>query len=78
MGGASYDALRQRERLILISAIESIQITRLGSDNFTWAQDITEAMTTEAAADAATAAADEAALGDLLIEQEDVFQVEND
>src|SRR5665213_261548 len=78
VGGASYDALRQRERLILISAIESIQITRLGSDNFTWAQDITEAMTTEAAADAATAAADEAALGDLLIEQEDVFQVEND
>jgi putative flippase GtrA len=75
VGGASYDELRQRERLILISAVESIQITRLGSDNFTWAQDITEAMTTEAAA---TAATDEAALGNLLTEQEDVFQVEND
>jgi dolichol-phosphate mannosyltransferase len=78
VGGTSYDELRQRERLILISAMESIEITRLGSDNFTWAQDITETMRAEAAADAATAAVDEAAFGDLLIEQEGVVQVEND
>jgi dolichol-phosphate mannosyltransferase len=78
VGGTCYDELRQRERLILISAMESIEITRLGSDNFTWAQDITETMRAEAAADAATAAVDEAAFGDLLIEQEGVVQVEND
>ena len=76
--GASYEELCQRERLILISAVESMEITRLGSDNFTWAQEITEAMKAEAAAAAATAAVDETAFSDLLIEQEESVQVEND
>jgi putative flippase GtrA len=40
VGGASYDELRERERLILISALESVEITRLGSDDFSWAAQI--------------------------------------
>ena len=42
VGGATYDELRERERLILISALESVEINRMGSDNFTWAADITD------------------------------------
>jgi glycosyltransferase involved in cell wall biosynthesis len=40
VGGLSYDELRERERLILVSAMESVQIDRLGSDDFTWAEQI--------------------------------------
>jgi dolichol-phosphate mannosyltransferase len=39
--GISYDELKERERLILVSAMESVQVHRLGSDNFTWADRIT-------------------------------------
>ena len=35
VAGLSYDELRERERLILVSAMESVQIHRLGSDDFT-------------------------------------------
>ncbi len=44
VSGLSYDELRERERLILVSAMESVQIHRLGSDNFTWAEQISEAV----------------------------------
>jgi hypothetical protein len=44
VGGLSYDELRDRERLILVSAMESVQIHRLGSDNFTWAEQIAAAI----------------------------------
>ena len=44
VGGLSYDELRERERLILVSAMESVQIHRLGSDNFTWAEQIAAAI----------------------------------
>ena len=44
VGGLTYDELRERERLILVSAMESVQIHRLGSDDFTWAEQITAAM----------------------------------
>jgi hypothetical protein len=44
VGGHSYDELRELERLILVSAMESVQIHRLGSDDFTWADPIAAAM----------------------------------
>jgi len=44
VGGLTYDELRERERLILVSAMESVQIHRLGSDDFTWAEQITAAI----------------------------------
>ena len=40
VGGLTYDELREQERLILVSAMESVQIHRLGSDDFTWADQI--------------------------------------
>ncbi len=40
VGGLSYDELRERERLILVSAMESVEIHRLGSNDFTWAEQI--------------------------------------
>jgi dolichol-phosphate mannosyltransferase len=43
VGGLSYDELRERERLILISAMESVTIHRLGSADFSWADDIAAA-----------------------------------
>jgi dolichol-phosphate mannosyltransferase len=43
VGGMSYDELREKERLILVSAMESVQIHRLGSDDFTWAESIAAA-----------------------------------
>lgn len=43
VGGLSYDELREKERLILVSAMESVQIHRLGSDDFTWAETIAAA-----------------------------------
>ena len=46
VGGVGCEELRERERLILISAIESVRITRLGSDNFSWCEDILEARST--------------------------------
>jgi dolichol-phosphate mannosyltransferase len=45
VAGVSYDDLREQERLILASAIESVEIHRLGSDDFTWAEQISEALT---------------------------------
>ena len=44
VGGLTYDELRERERLILVSAMESVQIHRLGSDDFTWAEQISAAI----------------------------------
>jgi len=44
VSGLSYDELRERERLILVSAMESVKIHRLGSDDFTWAEQITAAL----------------------------------
>jgi hypothetical protein len=44
VAGLSYDELRERERLILVSAMESVQIHRLGSDDFTWAEQISAAV----------------------------------
>lgn len=44
VGGLSYDELRERERLILVSAMESVKIHRLGSDDFTWAEQISAAI----------------------------------
>jgi len=44
VGGLTYDELRERERLILVSAMESVQIHRLGSDDFTWADQIAAAI----------------------------------
>jgi dolichol-phosphate mannosyltransferase len=44
VGGLSYDELRERERLILVSAMESVQIHRLGSNDFTWAEQISAAL----------------------------------
>jgi hypothetical protein len=44
VGGLSYDELRERERLILVSAMESVQVQRLGSDDFTWAEKISAAI----------------------------------
>ena len=44
VGGLSYDELRERERLILVSAMESVQIHRLGSNDFTWAEQIAAAI----------------------------------
>jgi dolichol-phosphate mannosyltransferase len=44
VGGLSYDELRERERLILVSAMESVQVQRLGSDDFTWAEQISAAI----------------------------------
>ena len=44
VGGLSYDELRERERLILVSAMESVQIHRLGSNDFTWAEQISTAI----------------------------------
>jgi dolichol-phosphate mannosyltransferase len=41
VGGLTYDELREKERLILVSAMESVRIHRLGSDDFTWAEQIT-------------------------------------
>jgi hypothetical protein len=46
VGGHSYDELREQERLILASAMESVQIHRLGSDDFTWADQIAAAVVT--------------------------------
>jgi hypothetical protein len=40
VGGHSYDELREQERLILASAMESVDIHRLGSNDFTWADQI--------------------------------------
>ncbi len=40
--GISYDELKERERLILISAMESVRIHRLGSNDFSWADRISE------------------------------------
>jgi putative flippase GtrA len=44
VGGLSFDELREKERLILVSAMESVQIHRLGSDDFTWAEQISAAL----------------------------------
>jgi dolichol-phosphate mannosyltransferase len=44
VGGLTYDELRERERLILVSAMESVQVQRLGSDDFTWAEQISAAI----------------------------------
>ncbi len=44
VGGLSYDELRERERLILVSAMESVQIHRLGSNDYTWAEQIAAAI----------------------------------
>ncbi len=44
VGGHSYDDLREQERLILASAMESVEIHRLGSDDFTWADQIAAAV----------------------------------
>jgi dolichol-phosphate mannosyltransferase len=44
VGGMTYDELRERERLILVSAMESVQIHRLGSNDFTWAEQISAAI----------------------------------
>ncbi len=46
VGGHSYDELREQERLILASAMESVEIHRLGSDDFTWADQIAAAVVT--------------------------------
>jgi dolichol-phosphate mannosyltransferase len=51
VGGLSYDELRERERLILVSAMESVQIHRLGSNDFTWAEQIAAATAPTAKAD---------------------------
>lgn len=62
VGGATYDQLREQERLILISALESVEITRLGSDDFSWAARITDEL-----ADRDPAGADDAeALGSMI------------
>jgi dolichol-phosphate mannosyltransferase len=47
VGGLSFDELRERERLILVSAMESVQIHRLGSDDFSWAEQITASVAPE-------------------------------
>jgi hypothetical protein len=47
VGGATYDELRERERLILVSAMESVQIHRLGSNDFTWADKIAAAFASD-------------------------------
>jgi dolichol-phosphate mannosyltransferase len=44
VGGQSFEELREKERLILVSAMESVQIHRLGSDDFTWAEQISAAL----------------------------------
>jgi dolichol-phosphate mannosyltransferase len=54
VGGLSYDELRERERLILVSAMESVQIHRLGSDDFTWAEQITADLATAPATTSST------------------------
>ena len=40
VGGSTYEELREQERLILVSAMESVRIHRLGSDDFDWADRI--------------------------------------
>ena len=40
LGGSDYDELRVREKLILASAMESAQIHRLGSNDFSWCNQI--------------------------------------
>lgn len=45
VGGSTYDELREQERLILASAMESVQIHRLGSDDFGWADEIAAELT---------------------------------
>lgn len=60
VAGRSYDELREQERLILVSAMESVRIHRLGSDDFTWAEQITAELA-EAAGAANPAGADHSA-----------------
>jgi dolichol-phosphate mannosyltransferase len=40
VAGSTYEELREQERLILVSAMESVRIDRLGSDDFDWADRI--------------------------------------
>ena len=47
VGGSSDDALREQARLLLVSAMESVRIHRLGSDEFTWADQIAEELAAE-------------------------------
>jgi hypothetical protein len=45
IGGLSYHELKERERLILVSAMESVQVSRLGSNDFSWADRIAASLT---------------------------------
>ncbi len=44
VNGLGYDELKERERLILVSAMESVEVHRLGSNDFSWADRIAEAL----------------------------------
>jgi hypothetical protein len=49
VGGAGYETLKEKERLILISAMEAVEVHRVGSDNFTWAERIIDLTSLESA-----------------------------
>ena len=78
VGGLTYDELRERERLILVSAMESVQIHRLGSDDFTWADQISAAMATATAPAAAPSTGDGPFLGinDVTTDGHEYFGIE--
>ena len=40
VGGMDYQTLREKERLVLISAMEAVEVQRLGSSDFTWGEQI--------------------------------------
>lgn len=40
VGGKDYETLREKERLILISAMEAVEVQRLGSSDFSWGEQI--------------------------------------
>ncbi|HUE60349.1 MAG TPA: glycosyltransferase, partial [Acidimicrobiales bacterium] len=40
VGGMDYQTLREKERLVLISAMEAVEVQRLGSSDFTWGERI--------------------------------------
>jgi hypothetical protein len=47
MGADDYAELRNKERAILASAMANIRIRRLGSNNFSWAEDIAALLASE-------------------------------
>ncbi len=49
VSGSTYEELREQERLILVSAMESVRIQRLGSDDFDWADRIAAELAASAA-----------------------------